>query len=301
MSETNEVAGETSQEEVATSFKVQETFAENNSVENHEEANKLVEDVRESSENHEEDDDQEEDEEREIPLEENNDNNLPNETQNGVATAVGTPKKRSGRGLTGYMFFLKQNRMAIKQELADEGSAFGLKEVASKVAEKWRALPEVDRKKWNDDAKLVILEPKSPENADSHKDNENSSATPVNRVREIIKADPEVKNVQGLALKLLAKATDMFATELTKLALDCGPDRKRIRLVDVHHTIHANDEKFGFLVPDFETPAQIVAREDKARKTKRDQATKAADADANAQASMDKKSSITSYFTKKEI
>jgi len=194
---------------------------------------------------------------------------------------------KPSRGLTGYMLFLKNNRDSIKQELG-EGKA-GLKEVAKLAAEKWRALSEEERTKWNEDAKLVKVEPKAPKADDSE---EEKVALPISKVREIQKKDPDVKNVQAGAVKMLAKATEMFTSELTKLALNCG-DHKRIRLVDVHHIIHAHDDRFGFLAYDFETPAQIVGREERESRRKKMKSEAPEQSVAQAQG----KGSIASYFT----
>ena len=170
-----------------------------------------------------------------------------------------------GRGLTGYMLFLKQNRSAFKEELGEGKN--GLKEVSRFAAEKWKTLSTEEKAKWNIEARSVKPTSKANKSDISTEPNDEKFVTPISRVREIMKKDPEVKAVNAHALRLLTKATDLFIKDLIQMSFDCG-DRKKLRQVDVHHIIHGNDERFGFLVYDFESPAEIADREQQLRKKK---------------------------------
>jgi len=57
------------------------------------------------------------------------------------------PKKK--RGLTGYLLFSKENRVAVKEELGEVKPT----EVVTEVAKRWKALTEEERGEWNERAK----------------------------------------------------------------------------------------------------------------------------------------------------
>ncbi|KAH9260566.1 hypothetical protein BASA81_001033 [Batrachochytrium salamandrivorans] len=214
------------------------------------------------------------------------------EEEEAVAAAAGDKKSK---GMTGYMLFLQRNREQLKLEL-NGGGGKGVAEVTKLAAERWRALGEEEKQRWNAEGKLAPTREK-PATANA------SSATtavaiPPSKVREICKLDREVRAVNGEAVGLLAAATERFLHELATLAAEKAASKRQVKLVDVHHAVHLQDDKFGFLVMDFDTPAEVEAREFQANKRRR-------------QAKLEEKKSIqvaeapqpanllTGYFTKK--
>ena len=57
------------------------------------------------------------------------------------------PKKK--RGMTGYLLFSKENRVAVKDELGDVKPT----EVVTEVAKRWKAMTDEEREVWNERAK----------------------------------------------------------------------------------------------------------------------------------------------------
>lgn len=207
------------------------------------------------------------------------------------ATTTTTPAvDKKSRGMTGYMLFLQRNREQLKLEL--NGSK-GVAEVTKLAAERWRALGEEEKQRWNAEGKLAPVRDK-PAVAPAS----TAAAIPLSRVREICKLDREVRAVNGEAVALLAAATERFLVELATLAVEKAASKRQVKLVDVHHAVHLQDDKFGFLVMDFDTPAEVESREFQANKRRR-------------QAKLDEKRSLqvaetpqpanllTGYFTKK--
>ena len=199
--------------------------------------------------------------------------------------------KTVGRGMTGFMMFVKEQRAEIKATLGDKATPTSITKTAGEI---WRSLNLQEKESWNKKAKEYKKEtPKSAEagEIDGNADQSIKSLLPISKIREIVKLDPEVHNISAQAVRMIAKATELFTEDLSKRSFDCG-GRKRLRLVDVHHIIHSVEPQFGFLVDDFATPATLEAKGQKAAKEKRKTGTDVKKDTEVAQTSK----SISSYF-----
>jgi histone H3/H4 len=175
--------------------------------------------------------------------------------QNDIPSSSDAPKSK-GRGISGFMLFVKEKREEIKNKLGGNGAPTVVTKEAGEI---WRALSDDEKAEWNKRGKAYQVAGKPSATTNNQKE-PTSAAIPISKVREIAKLDPEVHHISGDALKLLHEATELFTRELARRALDSG-DKKRLRLIDVHHIIHANDAKFGFLTSDFVTPATLASRD----------------------------------------
>ena len=111
----------------------------------------------------------------------------------------------------------------------------------------------------------------------------NETIFPLARIKKVMKLDPDVKNMSAEAVKLMAKAAELFVGHLGSLtaAVAEGQHRRTVKEEDLGACIH-HYEHLEWLMMDFDKQPWLAAKAPK--KAKAQQRTQAADA------------AITSFF-----
>jgi len=94
---------------------------------------------------------------------------------------------------------------------------------------------------------------------------------PLARVQKILKLDTDIKKLSGKAVKIIAKAAEMFTSDLAFRVYDSQVrprGTKTVQLKDLASCIH-RDQRFRFLDADFALPDPTERKKQKTRKTKK--------------------------------
>jgi hypothetical protein len=204
---------------------------------------------------------------------------------------------RPRRAKTAYFLFLDARRPEIAAKLAAQGQQGDVSRVAKAAGEEWRELSAAAKAEWAAKAGLDRKRFDKEKAEWKQKGGQDVTEealpvpviTPVKFVRDLMHMDKDTNKVSPLTIRLIAKGTDLFMGALAEESIKRG-DKKRIRLVDVHHAVYADDTHFGFLSQDFEPAAQVAFKQDRERSSKPRKASTAA--------TTAKQGQISSFFLK---
>ena len=175
-----------------------------------------------------------------------------------------------------YMLFCADRREQVRRE--HPGTTVG--DQAKVLGELWKALPDDERKAWNEAAaadkeryereRADFVAAHGADALDGGADGDDAAiaagetAFPLAKIKRIVKLDPDVKNITKEATALIAKASELFVAGLVGETMRMMPEgggkagRKHIKPSDVAHCI-GHKPQLEWLREDFPPSDYAVA------------------------------------------
>lgn len=205
----------------------------------------------------------------------------------------------SAKPLSGYLLFARDYRSQHATEV--KGVSAG--QVAKLVAEKWRALSEGEKNKYQRRSKEMKASYAAVDVEDESKKRKRSdvidskTVLPLASVRRIVKADQEVGNITKEALVMITKCTEMFLETFTQRVciIAKAHGKKTVDMGFVSHAIHSRKD-MEFLRKTFPRALNVSNSTQPSENTAKKPAKKSHSGDKPVSGIK----SITSFFTIKE-
>ena len=207
------------------------------------------------------------------PVPYNDYNELETETKTAIPGVVDT-SGRPTRPKSAYFHFCDAKRAEIMTNLGSESKE--VSKVAKLLGAEWKKLTEdarapfaakalADKERFKVEMERWQAENAEQGMAESIVAQAQGPITPLKFVRDLMTRDPDTTRLQPLTCRVVAKAVDLFIGALAEECVRRG-DKKRVRQIDVHNAVYADDDRFGFLAHDFDTPAELAFKMDRERR-----------------------------------
>lgn len=156
---------------------------------------------------------------------------------------------------SGYMAYAEEVRDEVKAELQKEGQPGSVAEVGKRTGERWRALDEATKEKYNRMANEAMEREKQAKEDEGGEDKEKDEAEkagdqgiPLARVKRIAKMDKDVGQLNSDAAKALKRSAELFAETLAQGCFDRMREhgRRQVKYQDLEETV-LKQPRLGFL------------------------------------------------------